>query len=88
MFPRDGRCKTFDAAADGFCRGEGSVAVALRGWRLATPLASEGADDGEAKALIVASAATHKGGGASLRGAETAGAAWRQLRSLDQSRSQ
>ena len=30
MLAKDGRCKTFDAAADGYGRGEGAGVVVLR----------------------------------------------------------
>ena len=61
MFPKDGRCKTFDAAADGFERGEGSAAVCQR-------LLSEASADGDAiLAVVLGSTTIHKGGGASLR---------------------
>ena len=40
MMAADGRCKTFDAAADGYVRGEGCAMIVLRrladAWRTAT----------------------------------------------------
>ena len=61
LFPADGRCKTFDAAADGFERGEAAEAIALR------PLAEAQAGGDSIMAVISGSAVIHKGGGASLR---------------------
>jgi len=61
MFPKDGRCKTFDASADGFERGEGSAAVVQR------PLLEATADSDAILAVVRGSTTIHKGGGASLR---------------------
>ena len=55
MMARDGRCKTFDAAADGYVRGEGCGVVALK--RL-----SEAVGDGDpVYAVIRGSAVNHDG---------------------------
>ena len=61
MFPKDGRCKTFDASADGFERGEGAAAVCQRA------LAEAAADGDIILAVVRGSTSIHKGGGASLR---------------------
>jgi acyl transferase domain-containing protein len=61
MFPKDGRCKTFDAAADGFERGEGSAAVCQR------LLDEAQAAQDIILAVVCGSTTIHKGGGASLR---------------------
>ncbi len=55
MMAADGRCKTFDAAADGFVRGEGSAAVILK--RLPDALA----DGDEVLAVILGSAVNQDG---------------------------
>ena len=59
MFANDGRCKTFDANADGFERGEGVGATLLRN-------AAEMCDE-NSLVYIAGSVSIHKGGGASLR---------------------
>ena len=59
MFPADGRCKTFDAQADGFERGEGVGAVMICTYKATS-----------SKFMLVTllgSSCIHKGGGASLR---------------------
>ena len=61
MFPKDGRCKTFDASADGFERGEGAAAVCQRA------LVEAAADGDIIFAVVRGSTSIHKGGGASLR---------------------
>ena len=61
LFPADGRCKTFDAAADGFERGEAAEAIALR------PLVEAQLGGDSVLAVVCGSAVIHKGGGASLR---------------------
>ena len=61
MFPKDGRCKTFDASADGFERGEGSVAICQR------PLVEATEATDLVLAVVRGSTTIHKGGGASLR---------------------
>lgn len=58
---RPGRCKTFDAAADGFERGEGSGAVCQRA------LSEASAAGDPILAVVRGSTSIHKGGGASLR---------------------
>ena len=56
----DGRCKTFDARADGYVRGEGCGLLVLK--RLSSALA-----DGDAiRALLLGSAVTHDGHAAGL----------------------
>ena len=62
LFPKDGRCKTFDAAADGFERGEGAGAVVLR------PLAAAAEAGDSVIALLCGVAAVHKGGGGKGQG--------------------
>lgn len=61
MFPKDGRCKTFDATADGFERGEGAATLAFRHAQDACH------HNDNIVAYVCGSACIHKGGGASLR---------------------
>ncbi|CAL9285074.1 ACP S-malonyltransferase [Streptomyces sp. SudanB52_2052] len=60
MLAPDGRCKTFDRAANGYVRGEGVVAVLLK------PLAAAEADGDHIHAVIRGSAVGHSGRSASL----------------------
>ncbi|MEU3260649.1 alpha/beta fold hydrolase [Streptomyces albidoflavus] len=60
MLSADGRCKTFDAAADGYVRGEGAGAVVLK------PLAKALADGDIVHAVIRGSAVNHGGRATSL----------------------
>lgn len=59
MMARDGRCKTFDAAADGFVRSEGCGVIVLK--RLSDALA----DKDNILGLIRGSAVNHNGGSSS-----------------------
>ena len=56
----DGRCKSFDAAADGYGRGEGAGAVVLK--RLSDALAA----GDEVRAVLLASAVNHDGAAGGL----------------------
>ncbi|MBB5953773.1 acyl transferase domain-containing protein/pimeloyl-ACP methyl ester carboxylesterase/nucleoside-diphosphate-sugar epimerase/SAM-dependent methyltransferase [Saccharothrix tamanrassetensis] len=60
MLARDGRCKTFDADADGYGRGEGCGAVVLK------PLSRALADGDQVIAVIRGSSVNHAGRGPSL----------------------
>ena len=55
MLARDGRCKTFDAAADGYVRGEGCGVVVLK------PLAAAQADGNRILAIIRGTAVNQDG---------------------------
>ncbi|MFE0729508.1 SDR family NAD(P)-dependent oxidoreductase [Streptomyces antibioticus] len=55
MLSPDGRCKTFDASADGYVRSEGGVALLLK------PLAAALADGDPVHAVIKGSATNHGG---------------------------
>ena len=60
MLSRDGRCKTFDKAANGYVRGEGCGAIFLK------PLSKARADGDHIYALIKGSAENHGGHATSL----------------------
>lgn len=60
MLSKDGRCKTFDGAADGYVRGEGVVALLLR------PLDAALADGDRIHAIIKGTATNHGGLAAGL----------------------
>ncbi len=60
MLAADGRCKTFDAAADGYVRGEGCVVFLLK------PLTKALADGDNIRALIRASLVRQDGASSSL----------------------
>ncbi|NIF29090.1 amino acid adenylation domain-containing protein [Pantoea sp. Tr-811] len=60
MLAADGRCKTFDARADGYVRGEGCVVLVLK------PLAQALADGDPVRAVIRASCVRQDGAGSSL----------------------
>jgi len=62
MFPRDGRCKTFDEHADGFERGEGIGALIIQVHSSLKPIKTD-----HVWAKLMGSSCIHKGGGASLR---------------------
>ena len=76
MFPKDGRCKTFDASADGFERGEGAGAIMAKNFHEVESIVNNGkimnsltypAETERVLAIVRGSATIHKGGGASLR---------------------
>ncbi|SDD61903.1 SDR family NAD(P)-dependent oxidoreductase [Actinokineospora iranica] len=60
MLSPDGKCKTFDAGADGYVRGEGAGAVLLK------PLDAAVADGDHVYAVVRGSAVNHGGRGTSL----------------------
>ena len=60
MLSKDGRCKTFDAAANGYVRGEGAGALLLK------PLGRAEADGDPIHAVIRGAAVNHGGRSASL----------------------
>jgi bacillaene biosynthesis, polyketide synthase / nonribosomal peptide synthetase PksN/BaeN len=60
MLSQDGRCKTFDADADGYVRGEGVVVLLLR------PLSAAIADGDRIQAVIKGTATNHGGLAAGL----------------------
>ena len=66
MLSPDGRCKTFDATADGYVRGEGVGALLLR------PLSAALADGDPVHAVVLGSAVNHTGRTASLTAPEPA----------------
>ncbi|WP_432954400.1 SDR family NAD(P)-dependent oxidoreductase [Micromonospora haikouensis] len=66
MLSPDGRCKTFDASADGYVRGEGVGAFLLR------PLSAALADGDPVHAVVLGSAVNHTGRTASLTAPEPA----------------
>jgi 3-oxoacyl-(acyl-carrier-protein) synthase/pimeloyl-ACP methyl ester carboxylesterase/acyl carrier protein len=66
MLSPDGRCKTFDATADGYVRGEGVGAFLLR------PLSAALADGDPVHAVVLGSAVNHTGRTASLTAPEPA----------------
>src|SRR5437588_4655610 len=78
MMAADGRCKTFDARADGYVRGEGCGVVILK--RLSDALAAS--DD--VRAIIRASAVNHDGRSAGLTVPNGAAQAALIRRALDQ----
>ncbi|SHI49116.1 Acyl transferase domain-containing protein [Nocardiopsis flavescens] len=64
-----GRCRTFDAAADGYARGEGGAAVVLR------PLADALAAGDRVHAVVRGAAVGHTGGAAALTAPDADGQA-------------
>ncbi|MGF1480503.1 MAG: amino acid adenylation domain-containing protein [Cyanophyceae cyanobacterium] len=60
MMAADGRCKTFDAAADGYVRSEGCAAIVLK------PLQAATADGDNVLAVIAGSATNHSGASGGL----------------------
>ncbi|MBM0280085.1 type I polyketide synthase, partial [Micromonospora tarensis] len=78
MLAPDGRCKVFDAAADGYVRGEGCGAVLLK------PLSRALADGDQVYAVIRGSAVNHGGRAASLTAPNTAAQARLIVRAWEQ----
>ncbi|MDG4810842.1 SDR family NAD(P)-dependent oxidoreductase [Micromonospora sp. WMMD1120] len=79
MLASDGRCKVFDAAADGYVRGEGCGAVLLK------PLHRAVADGDHVYAVVRGSAVNHGGRAASLTAPNTAAQARLVVRAWERS---